>query len=134
MKSLLRQLLINLGTLYLVSLLYPGFSIQPQIRILITAAVVWLLLNKIIKPIIKLLLLPINLITMGLFSWAVGVLTLLLLKSVVVGVSISAYNFPGFSSQGFAFPSFHINLLLSYILTSIFINLAHSCINWLIKD
>jgi len=134
MKVLIRQLLINLGTLYLVDLFYPGFTIEDQFSILLTAAVVWFLLNKIIKPIIKLLLLPINLITMGFFSWAVGVLTLFLLKTVVIGISISAYNFPGFTSNGFVVPSFYINLFFSYILTSIFLNLIHSTINWLIKD
>ena len=114
MKVFLRQILINLGTLYLVNQIYPGFSIQPQLDILLTAAVVWFLLNRIVKPIIKVLLLPINLITMGFFSWAVSVLTLFLLKVVVVGVSISAYKFPGFSSQGFTIPSFYINLIFSY--------------------
>ena len=134
MKVFLRQILINLGTLYLVNQIYPGFSIQPQLDILLTAAVVWFLLNRIVKPIIKVLLLPINLITMGFFSWAVSVLTLFLLKVVVVGVSISAYKFPGFSSQGFTIPSFYINLIFSYIVISILLNLIQSVINWLIAD
>jgi len=134
MKVFFRQVLINLGALYLVNQIYPGFSIQPQLDILLTASIVWLLLNRIVKPIIKVLLLPINLITMGFFSWAVSVLTLFLLKVVVVGVSISAYKFPGFSSQGFTIPSFHINLIFSYIVISILLNLIQSVINWLIKD
>ncbi len=134
MKVLFRQILINLGALYLVNQVYPGFSIQPQLDILLTAAIVWLLLNKIVKPIIKVLLLPINLITMGFFSWAVSVLTLFLLKTLVVGITISAYDFPGFYSQGFAIPSFYINLIFSYIIISILLNLIQSVINWLIKD
>lgn len=134
MKVFLRHILINLGALYLVNQIYPGFSIQPQIGILFTAAIVWFLLNRIVKPIIKVLLLPINLITMGFFSWAVSVLTLFLLKIVVVGVSISSYDFPGFSSQGFSIPSFHINLFFSYIVISILLNLIQSVINWLIKE
>lgn len=134
MKVFLRHILINLGALYLVNQIYPGFSIQPQLSILLTAAIVWFFLNKIVKPIIKVLLLPINLITMGFFSWAVSVLTLFLLKVVVVGVSISAYDFPGFSSQGFSIPSFHINLFFSYIVISILLSFVQSVINWLIKE
>lgn len=134
MKVFLRHILINLGALYLVNQLYPGFTIEANLSIFLTAAVVWFFLNKIVKPIIKLLLLPINLITMGFFSWAVSVLTLFLLKAVVVGVSISSYDFPGFSSQGFTVPSFHINLFFSYILISIFLNLVQSIINWLIAE
>ena len=134
MKVFLRQILINLGALYLVDQIYPGFSILPQLDILFTAAIVWFLLNRIVKPIIKVLLLPINLITMGFFSWAVSVLTLFLLKILVVGVSISAYKFPGVSSQGFSIPSFYINLVFSYIVISILLNLIQSVINWLIAD
>gem|GEM_PF-152389 len=134
MKVFLRHILINLGALYLVDQIYPGFTIQTGISIFLTAAVVWFFLNKIVKPIIKLLLLPINLITMGFFSWAVSVLTLFLLKTVVVGVSISSYDFPGFSSQGFSIPSFYINLFFSYLVISILLNLVQSSINWLIKE
>lgn len=134
MKVFLRHILINLGALYLVNQIYPGFSIQPQLSILLTAAIVWFLLNKIVKPIIKVLLLPINLITMGFFSWTVSVLTLFLLKTLVVGVSISAYDFPGFSSQGFSIPSFHISLFFSYIVVSILLSFVQSVINWLIKE
>lgn len=134
MKVFLRHILINLGALYLVNQVYPGFSIQSQLSTLLTAAVVWLLLNRIVKPIIKVLLLPINLITLGFFSWAVSVLTLFLLKTVVIGISISAYDFPGFSFQGFTIPAFYINLFFSYIVISILLNFVQSVINWLIKD
>lgn len=134
MKVFLRHILINLGVLYLVNQIYPGFFIQSQLSTLLTAAVVWFLLNRIVKPVIKVLLLPINLITLGFFSWAVSVLTLFLLKTVVIGISISAYDFPGFSSQGFSIPAFYINLFFSYIVISILLNFVQSVINWLIKD
>lgn len=133
MKALLRHILINLLVIYLVSLCYPGFSILHDAKTLITAAIIWLLLNKIIKPIIKLLLLPINLITLNLFSWVVGLITLFLLPIIVGGIKINAYDFPGINYQGFSVPPFHLNLFLSFVVASAFLNLFHNAIMWLIR-
>lgn len=133
MKAFLRHVLINLLVIYLVSVCYPGFIVQHDAKTLVTAAIIWLLLNKIIKPIIKLLLLPINLITLNLFSWAISLITLFLLPLIVEGISIVPYNFPGISYQGFIVPSFNLNIFLSYIATSSFLNLFHNAIVWIIK-
>lgn len=133
MKAFLRAILINLLVIYLVGAAYPGFTILHDVKTLITAAVIWLLLNKIVKPIIKLLLLPINLITLNLFSWAVSLITLFLLPLIVSGISISPYDFPGFNYQGFTVPTFHLSLFLSYVVASSFLNIFHNIITWVIK-
>lgn len=133
MKILLRHILINLLVIYLTDIIYPGFSILHDFKTLLSAAVIWLLLNKIVKPIIKLLLLPINLITLNLFSWVVSLITLFLLQAIVGGISISPYNFPGFSAGGFVFPAFYLGTFLSYIVASCLLNLIHSFIIWLIR-
>lgn len=133
MKAFLRHVFINLLVIYLVDASFPGFSIQHDLKTLLTAAIIWLLLNKIVKPIIKLLLLPINLITLNLFSWAVGLITLFLLPLMVDGIKIAPYDFPGLSYQGFSIPAMHLSLLLSFVVTSAFLNFYHSLIVWLIK-
>lgn len=133
MKTLLRHIFINYLVIYLTDIIYPGFSVLSNFKTLITAAVIWLLLNKIVKPIIKLLLLPINLITLNLFSWAIGLITLFLLQSFADGVSITSYAFPGFSYQGFSLPSFYLNIFFSYLVTSILLNTLHSSVLWLFR-
>ena len=133
MKPFLRHVLINLLVIYLVDSTYRGFSIQHDAKTLITAAVIWLLLNKVVKPVIKLLLLPINLITLNLFSWAVSLITLFLLPLIVSGIKISPYNFPGFNYQGFSIPPIYLNLFFSFVVTSALLNLYHNIIMWLIR-
>ena len=133
MKSLIRHIFINYLVIYITSLIYPGFSVLPVFKTLLTASVIWLLLNKIIKPIIKLLLLPINLITLNLFSWLVGLITLFLLQIFADGVSINSYNFPGISYGGLALPPLFLNIFMSYLLTSILLNSLHSSIVWLFR-
>lgn len=133
MKALLRAVLINFLVIYLVDACYPGFTILHDARTLITASIIWLLLNKIVKPIIKLLLLPINLITLNLFSWAVSLITLFLLPLIVGGIKITPYDFPGLYYQGFTIPTFHLNLFMSFIVASSFLNIFHNAIIWVIK-
>ena len=134
MKTLLRITLINLLTLYLADLLYPGFSLSHQITTLLYASVIWVVLNRVAKPIIKLLLLPINLITLGLFSWLVSVITLFMLVYFIPQVNITPYQFPGLSYQGFIIPPMYINILLSYLVVSILLNSIQSAIIWLISN
>lgn len=133
MKTILRAIFINLATLYIVTLFFPGLSIENKTITFLSAAVVWTLLNKVIKPIIKLLLLPINLITLGLFSWVINVFTLYLLGNLIDGVKINAFVFNGFSYQGFNIPQISFNIFLSYVLTSITLSLVHSGLTWLLR-
>lgn len=133
MKTILRAIFINLITLYLVTLFFPGLTITNKLTTYLSAAIVWTLLNKIVKPIIKLLLLPINMITLGLFSWVVNVITLFLLKYFIKGVLIQAFTFNGFTYQGFVIPQMNFSIFFSYILTSIVLSLVHSTLIWLLR-
>lgn len=133
MKVFLRHVLINWLVLYLTDLVYPGFIIGHDLKTLITAAIIWLLLNKIVKPIIKLLLLPINLITLNLFAWVISLLTLFLLQMLVTEIQITSYDFPGTSFEGFVIPSMSFGIFLSYLITSTLLNAFHSFIMWLIR-
>ena len=106
MKVFLRHLFVNFISLFFLSLAFPGFKVDQNFKTLVTAAIIWFLLNKIVKPIIKLLLLPINLITLNLFSWLVGVLTLFLLQIFADGVTITSFQFQGLNASGFIVPAF----------------------------
>ena len=134
MKTILRAVFLNLITLYVVTLVFPGLTINKLAITFISAAIVWTLLNKVVKPLIKLLLLPINLITLGLFSWVVNVITLFLLQYIIKGVSVHAFTFSGFEYQGFIIPTLHFNLLFSFILTSIILHITHLIVVWLVRS
>ncbi|MCG2691802.1 phage holin family protein, partial [Microgenomates group bacterium] len=69
MKDFLRQSLINSFSLYIVASIFPGLTVPQQLLNLIWAGIIFTLINRLVKPVIKLFLLPINLITLGLFGW-----------------------------------------------------------------
>lgn len=133
MKPLVRNVLLNLLVIYLADLVYPGFQIKHELKVLLTAAIIWFLLNKIVKPIIKLLLLPINLITLNLFSWVVSIITLFLLQVLVGEITITPYQFQGINFEGFVIPPIYINIFFSYLITSFTLNTIMSSIKLLIS-
>lgn len=133
MKTILRSIFLNSLVLYLSILVFPGMVYDGTIRTLILAAITLTLLNKIVKPIIKLLLLPINLLTLGLFGWVVHVATLFILTQIISGFAIKAFYFPGINVQGFAAPAFAVSVLMAYVLASLTISLISSLVSWLLS-
>ncbi len=58
---------------------------------LLEAAVVLALVNLIVRPLVALLTLPINLLTLGLFGWVVSALMLWLTSAIVPGFHLAGF-------------------------------------------
>ena len=134
MKGLLRSWFISALVLYVALAFYPGMSYDGTWQTLGVASGVLMLLNKFVKPMIKLLLLPINLITLGLFRWVAHVLTLFLLVRIVTGFEMSGFFFTGWEYNGFIVPAMQITLFMSFILGSIVISLIESAVKWVLSS
>jgi len=133
MKSLLRSLVINLFSLWLTPQIILGFKITGSGETFILAACTLTALNTFVRPILKLLLLPLNLVTFGLFSWIINVLILYGLTLVFSQIKIEAWNFSGLSYRGFSVPAFYFNVLIIYILTSFSLSLISNILEWLAR-
>lgn len=133
MKSLLRSFVINTATLYLVTKILPGASFSGGYQTLLLAALALTIVNLLVKPLINLLLLPINLLTLGAFRWLVNVATLYLVTLIVPQFQVREFVFPGFSYQGFVLPSIQLTVFWVFVLTSFLISLIGSLFYWLVK-
>ncbi|MCG2686231.1 phage holin family protein [Candidatus Parcubacteria bacterium] len=133
MKKLLRSFLINATAIYLVSRALVGLDFREDLRILATAALGLTLLNLLVKPIVKILALPIHFLTLGLLSWLIDALMLYLATSLIEGFQVSAFLFRGFSYQGFFVPTLHISQFWAVVLISCFIGFIHRSLSWLFK-
>lgn len=102
---------LNALALFLVSKILPGIHLAGFWSALVAAAVIGLI-NALIKPLLLLLTLPITLITLGLFTFIINALLLLLASSLT----------PGFKIDGFG------TALLGSILLSIVSTLLHSLV------
>ncbi len=93
---------INTGiTLVLLAWLLPNITINDWTTI-IFAAIIFTLINRLVKPIIKLLTLPINFITLGLFSVVINIGMLMLALWLVPGLIVTPLTIMGVTLGQFA--------------------------------
>jgi putative membrane protein len=85
------QLLISAIAFYVTAYLVPGFVISGWVA-LVVISIVWGILTLIIRPILILLTLPINFLTLGLFTFVINALLLMLMTKMVPGFSISGFG------------------------------------------
>lgn len=133
MKRVLRLFLISLFALWLTSQFVAGFSYGGKTETLIWATVTFTAINLFVRPVLRLFFLPLNMLTLGLFSWVVNVLVLYLLILIIPQIKITAFDFPGFSWQGLIIPAMHVNFLFTLIVSSFVISFISSFFDWLIK-
>ena len=77
------------------------------------------MLMLLVAPMLKILFIPINIITFGLLSWCINVIVLYTLPFIVPHVTIQPWNFPGVVWGGFVIPQIHMSYIVSLILVSL---------------
>jgi putative membrane protein len=89
MKMLLRWI-ITAATLLLATNLVMGFEVR-NFYIALIAALVLGLLNAIVRPVLLLLTLPVNILTLGLFTFVINGLLIWFMSSFVKGVEVAGF-------------------------------------------
>lgn len=125
MRYFLQQIVMAAAALSLTSFLLPGLSISGGFTGYLLASVFLMVGFLIVRPILNVATLPLRLITLGLFSVVVTSFVLFLITKLDHGFIISSFQSSGFSFLGLTVPPFHANLLLSYILISVTIQLTY---------
>lgn len=131
MKSLLRSFVINIAALYITISLVPGFTNSGGAKTLIISVMILAVINILVKPIISMLFLPINLLTLGSLRWLINVLLLFLLTLTVNQLQISPFSFPGFQYQGFIIPQAEVSQFWTLVISSATISLTNAFLLWL---
>ena len=134
MKKLLRNFLINLVALYSIAYVIPAFTYEGGPKTLLIGALVFMFINILVVPLIKIVLLPINLLTLGIFSWFANVLGFYVLTLILPQFKIMPYLFPGADLGGVIIPSMNLNVLHVAIVASLLIGLIINLFKWIIKD
>ncbi len=88
---LLIALILNTLALMATAYIVPGFSFA-SISTLIFAAIIIGVLNTFIRPILLFITLPINFITLGLFTFVVNAIILRLAALIVPGFSVDGWG------------------------------------------
>lgn len=89
--SLLLRLVLNALAVILVSYIVPGVQVNGFFTAFITAFVIGLI-NAIIRPILLVLSLPINILTLGLFTFVINALMFWLASALVPGFQVAGFG------------------------------------------
>ena len=87
---LLFRWLVSAATLMLLTYYLPGISVAGFYSALIAALVLGLV-NALVRPVALLLTLPVNIITLGLFTFVVNALMFWLTATVVKGFNVAGF-------------------------------------------
>ncbi len=84
------QLVLSALAVGIAAYLVPGVSVSGAI-VAVIVAVVLAVVNTFVRPIISLLTLPINVLTLGLFSLVITALMVMLTSAVVPGFEVTGF-------------------------------------------
>jgi putative membrane protein len=88
--SMILKLLLNAFVIFLASYILPGVNIDSFVTAIIVAIVLGVL-NMFLKPILVILTLPINIMTLGLFTLVINTLLVLLATAIVPGFAVVSF-------------------------------------------
>ncbi|MFC1627433.1 phage holin family protein [Patescibacteria group bacterium] len=134
MRDFIRKILLNTFTLFAVSSFFAGLIVPSQLDQLLWAAAIFTLINQLAKPIVKLLLLPFNLLTLGIFRWVSNVFVLMIITRFIPTIAITSFISPAINKAGFSIPAISISLVFSYILASLFLSLIYNFLDNFLAD
>lgn len=134
MRKLIINILATAASFYVAQYFLPGgVHLQNTWSAYLVASLVFVIFNFVLAPIIKLLLLPINLLTLGLFRWLTNVLVLYLFDLLYDGISIVSFNYPGYASSLISLPATHLALFWVLVISSLLMSLTYSLISGLFR-
>lgn len=133
MKSILRKVLVNSFSLWLTSFLAAGLLISGGIKTFVIGGAVLFIIQNLIKPVLEVLTLPLNFATLGLFSWALNVLSLYLLTIVVREIKVVPFTFQGVLISDFVVPKIDFNLFGSFVAIALALTIIQKATKWILK-
>jgi len=113
------RLIINAVALWITAQVIPNIELTGNVVTLLIVAVIFGLVNALIRPLVKLLTLPINVVTLGLFSLVINALMLVLTSWLSAGLTIQGGIVSGF---------------LTALLGSILISIVSTMLSWFLPD
>lgn len=103
----IKAVIVSILTIAILAWLFPNIRYNNSVTLIVTG-IILTLLEKILRPLLKILFLPINVVTLGLFSLVINVFILYL----------ATYFVPGFVINNVVIFGIHFNQFFSLLLAS----------------
>lgn len=124
MKYFIKTWMFYMVSIWIIRELIPAFVVRGGWMSILTAGGILAILMLFVKPIIKILFIPINFLTLGVISWFVNVIVIYILTIVAPNVAIVPWQYPGLMWQGFIIPKTTVAYVPTLILVTLTITLV----------
>ncbi|MDP2720934.1 MAG: phage holin family protein [bacterium] len=130
MRKKLRTILFSAGAFVIVCSFYPGFSFN-NVNTLLLAALFFSIFYLVVRPILKILSLPLNLITFGIFGLLANAIIFYLVDTFIPGFEIRSFYYEGGGLLSLSLPSLYLNMFFSTVIGSLLTSLLTSIFFWI---
>ena len=118
-------------SLWLTSKIANGLVFENETKTLLITGIVFMGASLLAKPVINMLLLPINLVTFGFFRWVSSAVVLYLVTLTVPDFKLIKFAFSGCVSKWIELPSLNFQGFLAYVAFAFLISAITSFLFWL---
>jgi len=133
MKRILRHYVIDTFSLWAVSQITSGLVFERGVVTLLIAGIGVTIVSIAAKPVINLLLFPLNLVTFGVFRWVSSAIIIFLVTLIVPAFKVNGFYLAAISNNWMDIPAINLSGAFAFIGFSFFLSFITSFIYWLIK-
>jgi len=133
MKSIIKNVAFYSLSLFVLTVILPGVKVTGGLTSYILSGAILSLMFAVLKPILSVIAFPLNMITLGLFSFLINAVILYLLTLFVSSISITSFQSNGFSFAGFIVPALSVNKFFAFVVASLILSSVVSFLTWLTK-
>lgn len=133
LKNFLKRSFRNFLALLVLNYFYKGFETNGKLETILAAAFVLSIIQVFFHPIIKMLWLPVNIITLGTLSWFIYVIHLLIVSYIFKSISFASFSYESFSILGINVNSGEANIIISVCLGGIIYTFLEKILKFLTK-
>lgn len=118
MKKIIRYTLLLTFSLITTNYIWGNLSFQSIPSAILKTALVLAIFELILKPIIKVITIPINILTLGFFRIIINTLGLYLAVFLFEGFQVGNINLAATTILGFSIPQLHFENFWAHLVTS----------------
>ncbi len=134
LKKIIRTFATEATALYLTTQIAQGLHFEKGTQSLLLTAGALAVGHLIVKPVINILILPINLMTLNLFKWASGAIMFFLVDLALTEFMVKSFTFNGFNTDWFSLPViFFEQGVVAYLAFSFLVSMISGIIHWIFE-
>lgn len=133
MKDTLKTYLTVLLSIHIFTISFTSIKISGGLQGIVYAALIFWIIHFLARPALKVLLFPLNLLTINMSQWIMDIVIFFIWSLVTSSVVLSDLLFYGFTIGPISIGSFHLVYWQSIIVSGILLRLIIKLIHWLIE-